>query len=177
MIALMWKCFLRNRKLFWLCGIGTFIPLLLLIPFLVLAAQSADTYQLLFSIYLSALIPIALATFLIVAFQFSSEMFGEEKEFLFCAKCHGQLRVMSSALIALLLMWAIFFVPIMMALFIFAKVAALLPAEIINAMSVSVLRLGGTTPVAILMGFFLGRVTKKATAYNLIRAADAYVKF
>ena len=179
LVSLACKNFLRNRKLFWMYSISTSATLLLLSLLLIPAATtgSADVYQLLFNMYLPIIIPVALITFSVAAFEFSREAFEEEKEFLFCARDYGQLKTISSTLVALLFLWTIFLLLIVITLFISARAATLLPVEIANVLSVAVLRIGGTTLVAILMGFFLGRIAKRSAAYSLIVVMTLLLSF
>ena len=96
LIALLLKCFLRNRKLLWLYGISAFVVLSFLGFLLAITAESAVGYQSFFNWSLSLVIQISLIAFFVVAFEFSREVFDKEREFLFCVRDYGQLKVASA---------------------------------------------------------------------------------
>jgi len=170
LIALLLKCFLRNRKLLWLYGIGTFAFLLLTGLILLPGATmgSADAFQFLHSLYLSFVSQIAFIVLFVVAVEFSREVFDKEGEFLFRVRDYGQLKAASATLAVLLLLWAIILVLALAVISISAIMANLFSVEIANVVAVTMLRLGGTTLVLVLMGLFLGRVAKRFIAYGLI---------
>jgi len=132
------------------------------------ATESSGIYQVMYSLYLQPIIHILFLTLSVIAFEFSREVFEEKKEFLYQARNFGQLKVLTAALAVLLLLWAVIMTLILTILFSSAVLSNLFPAEIANVLFNAVLRIGGTLLVAILVGFFLGRVARKAAAYSLI---------
>jgi len=163
---------LRSRRLLWLYGVGTFGVLLLLNLFLlpVALAGSAALYQEMFISVMLLATQILFVTTSIVAFQFSREIFEGEKGFLYQVRNFGQLKATSTVLAVLLFLWIIVLALVLTTLFISASAANLFPAEVINILSVAVLRLGGTTLVAVLLGLFLGRTVGKFAFYSIIIA-------
>ncbi|MCL2403028.1 MAG: hypothetical protein FWC86_02155 [Coriobacteriia bacterium] len=169
-ISLAFKSFLRSRALLILYSVSAFIALFLLGLMLFPEALLGQTvgHQEIFIFHAPFVIRILLVTLFIVAFEFSRKIHKKERDTLFHVGNFAPQEIVGSALVVLLALWAIVLTLALAILSISAVIADPFSAEIVNIVSVAILRLGGATLIATLLGLFLGRVEDRLAAYSLL---------
>jgi len=111
------------------------------------------------------------ASYAILALEFSRQIFGQQRESLYCVRPDGLRTSFLAALSALLILW---FTSLMILVAVNMFLVALAnpsTAELLNMLYATVLFFGGITLVGLLFGMLVGRVANRATGYASILTA------
>lgn len=106
----------------------------------------------------------------ITAFEMARQVFGKQRLALLRMRGKAEMRVSVALLTSAVCLWLATLALVLALTLIFSVLAGLSPAEGANAVQFVVLRLGGATLVATLLGLFLGKTMSRTAGYSLIVA-------
>ena len=106
----------------------------------------------------------------ITALEMARQVFGNQRLALFRLRSTAEMRVSAGLLTAAMCLWVATLAVVLALAVVFSRIAGLSVAEAMNVMQFVVLRLGGATLVATLLGLFLGKTMSRTAGYSLIVA-------
>lgn len=106
----------------------------------------------------------------ITAFEMAKQVFGRQRLALFRLRTGAEARVIAALVTAAACLWGATLAVVLALAVVFSRVAGLSAAEGVNVVQFVVLRLGGATLVATLLGLFLGKTVSRTAGYSVMMA-------